>query len=77
MEYEVKNIKTDNVSNSEDGLSLITTSVITSGIVGDNYGFNRFDSIKVETSKNLSVNETETAILNAAKEFVKEKYPNT
>lgn len=77
MNYEFRNWQQNgSVIKNGDGTSTLPI-MVTTGIVGDTYGFIRNDATSVTFKNSLSVDDSELAVQNGAIAFVAKTYPNT
>ena len=75
-QYEVKDVTYGQVKENGDNTATQETTVM-SGVVGDTYGFNRWDSMKVTYSMSLTADQIKAQVTTEAQQLVATKYPNT
>lgn len=77
MQYQLKNWKQNgSVKDNGDGTSSLSIMAETE-IVGDTYGFVKYDAFTSTLQNNQDIDEQKTTITNQAIVFVAKKYPNT
>ena len=76
MDYEVKDVTYGQVKENGDGTAT-QESVVMSGVVGDTYGFNRWDNMTTIFAMTLTADQIKAQILTEAAALVVSLYPNT
>ena len=76
MQYEVKDVTYGQSKENGDNTATQLGNVM-SGIVGDTYGFNRFDPISITFPMTYTADQIKAEMLAAAATLVATKYPNT
>lgn len=74
MKYELKKIT--GINSYSEGSNIISECTVVSGIEGDEYGFNRWDPLKVVSPNTMTGAEIEKNIQEKAVELIAEKYPS-
>jgi hypothetical protein len=78
MKYELKTYRLDTAPIfNPDTKKLDCNCIITSGIVGDTYGFNKFDRNVFQVDAGLTVEEVAAELVTLCTAWVAETYPNT
>lgn len=75
-QYEVKDVTYGQVKENGDNTATQET-VVMSGIVGDTYGFNRWDNMKSIYPMTFTADQIKAQITSEAQVLVATKYPNT
>lgn len=77
MEYELKNVQTAGSPQKKEGVIASWSANVTSGVVGDTYGFVKIDSMYFDIDLTLTGVQIDEYINALAIAFVQEKYPPT
>jgi len=76
MQYEVKDITYGQAKEKGDG-TVDQNATVMSGIVGDTYGFNKWNDISINYPLSHTGQQIKDQMTAAAVAMVQDKYPNT
>jgi len=76
MQYEVRDVTYGQAKEKGDG-TVDQDATVMSGVVGDTYGFNRWDSISINYPLSHTGQQIKDEMTAAAVAMVAAKYPNT
>lgn len=77
MKYILKKLTYDGAPTANEEGVIAQNLLVTSGIEGDNYGFERVDQSVATSSMSKTGDAIQKEIEDQAKAFIANKYPNT